>query len=240
MPTPHNNAPAGAYAKTVLMPGDPLRAKFVADNFLSDVKLVNNVRNCFGYTGLYKGVPVSVQASGMGIPSIAIYSYELFTEYGVENIIRIGSAGSYTSRLDLLDVVLADSAFSDSSYALTHNGYKDKVNFPSPGLNGIIRAKAEELNIALKLCRVHSSDVFYTDDSMGNFEALAQRSGSDCVEMESFGLFHNANYLHKNAACLLTISDSFVSSKVLTAEERQNSFRTMMQLALESAFQLDK
>ncbi len=240
MPTPHNNAPAGAYAKTVLMPGDPLRAKFVADNFLSDVKLVNNVRNCFGYTGLYRGVPVSVQASGMGIPSIAIYSYELFTEYGVENIIRIGSAGSYTSRLDLLDVVLADSAFSDSSYALTHNGYKDKVNFPSPGLNGIIRAKAEELNIALKLCRVHSSDVFYTDDSMGNFEALAQRSGSDCVEMESFGLFHNANYLHKNAACLLTISDSFVSSKVLTAEERQNSFRTMMQLALESAFQLDK
>lgn len=240
MPTPHNNAPAGAYAKTVLMPGDPLRAKFVADNFLSDVKLVNNVRNCFGYTGLYKGVPVSVQASGMGIPSIAIYSYELFTEYGVENIIRIGSAGSYTSRLDLLDVVLADSAFSDSSYALTHNGYKDKVNFPSPGLNGIIRAKAEELNIALKLCRVHSSDVFYTDDSMGNFEALAQRSGSDCVEMESFGLFHNANYLHKNAACLLTISDSFVSSKVLTAEERQNSFRTMMQLALESALQLDK
>jgi len=240
MPTPHNNAPAGAYAKTVLMPGDPLRAKFVADNFLSDVKLVNNVRNCFGYTGLYKGVPVSVQASGMGIPSIAIYSYELFTEYGVENIIRIGSAGSYTSRLDLLDVVLADSAFSDSSYALTHNGYKDKVNFPSPGLNGIIRAKAEELNIALKLCRVHSSDVFYTDDSMGNFEALAQRTGSDCVEMESFGLFHNANYLHKNAACLLTISDSFVSSKVLTAEERQNSFRTMMQLALESAFQLDK
>lgn len=240
MPTPHNNAPAGAYAKTVLMPGDPLRAKFVADNFLSDVKLVNNVRNCFGYTGLYRGVPVSVQASGMGIPSIAIYSYELFTEYGVDNIIRIGSAGSYTSRLDLLDVVLADSAFSDSSYALTHNGYKDKVNFPSPGLNGIIRAKAEELNIALKLCRVHSSDVFYTDDSMGNFEALAQRSGSDCVEMESFGLFHNANYLHKNAACLLTISDSFVSSKVLTAEERQNSFRTMMQLALESAFQLDK
>lgn len=240
MPTPHNNAPAGAYAKTVLMPGDPLRAKFVADNFLSDVKLVNNVRNCFGYTGLYKGVPISVQASGMGIPSIAIYSYELFTEYGVENIIRIGSAGSYTSRLDLLDVVLADSAFSDSSYALTHNGYKDKVNFPSPGLNGIIRAKAEELNITLKLCRVHSSDVFYTDDSMGNFEALAQRSGSDCVEMESFGLFHNANYLHKNAACLLTISDSFVSSKVLTAEERQNSFRTMMQLALESALQLDK
>ena len=129
---------------------------------------------------------------------------------------------------------------SATLHALTHNGYKDKVNFPSPGLNGIIRAKAEELNIALKLCRVHSSDVFYTDDSMGNFEALAQRSGSDCVEMESFGLFHNANYLHKNAACLLTISDSFVSSKVLTAEERQNSFRTMMQLALESAFQLDK
>ena len=114
MSTPHNNAPKGAYAKTVLMPGDPLRAQYVAENFLTDVKLVNSVRNCLGYTGRYKGVPVSIQASGMGMPSIGIYSYELYTEYDVENIIRIGSAGSYSSRLNILDVVLADSAYSES------------------------------------------------------------------------------------------------------------------------------
>ena len=139
MSTPHNNAPKGAYAKTVLMPGDPLRAQYVAENFLTDVKLVNSVRNCLGYTGRYKGVPVSIQASGMGMPSIGIYSYELYTEYDVENIIRIGSAGSYSPRLNILDVVLADSAYSDSSYALTHSGYKEKVNYPSKDLNDAIR-----------------------------------------------------------------------------------------------------
>ena len=204
MSTPHNNAPKGAYAKTVLMPGDPLRAQYVAENFLTDVKLVNSVRNCLGYTGRYKGVPVSIQASGMGMPSIGIYSYELYTEYDVENIIRIGSAGSYSPRLNILDVVLADSAYSDSSYALTHSG------------------------------------VFYTDPNGETFEQIAQRSGGECVEMESFALFHNANYLHKNAACLLTISDSFVSTQKLSAEERQQSFRTMMKLALETAYDLDK
>lgn len=235
MATPHNNAPKGAYAKTVLMPGDPLRAKFVADNFLTDARLVNDVRNCLGYTGLYKGIPVSVQASGMGMPSVGIYSYELFTEYGVDNIIRIGSAGCYTDRLNLLDVVLADSAYSESSFAFVHNGYKDNVNYPSSDLNDTIISLADKLNINLKTCRVHSSDVFYTDDSRGTFKELAERSGSECVEMESFGLFHVANYLHKKAACLLTISDSFVSTKKLTAEERQQSFRTMMELALETA-----
>lgn len=238
MPTPHNNAPKNAYAKTVLMPGDPLRAKYVADNFLSDARLVNTVRNCFGYTGLYKGVPVSVQASGMGMPSIGIYSYELYTEYGVENIIRIGSAGSYTPRLDILDVVVADSAYSDSSFAMTHNGYKDKVNYPSKTLNDAILAKASDLGINAKLCRVHSSDIFYTDTNAESFDQIAKRTGGECVEMESFALFHTANYLHKHAACLLTISDSFVSEKKLPAEDRQKSFRTMMQLALETAIGL--
>ncbi|MDY4704825.1 MAG: purine-nucleoside phosphorylase [Prevotella sp.] len=238
MPTPHNNAPKDAYAKTVLMPGDPLRAKYVADNFLSDARLVNTVRNCFGYTGLYKGVPVSVQASGMGMPSIGIYSYELYTEYGVENIIRIGSAGSYTPRLDILDVVVADSAYSDSSFAITHSGYKDKVNYPSKTLNDAILAKASDLGINAKLCRVHSSDIFYTDINGETFDQIAKRTGGECVEMESFALFHTANYLQKRAACLLTISDSFVSEKKLPAEDRQKSFRTMMQLALETAIAL--
>ncbi len=240
MPTPHNNAPEGAFAKTVLMPGDPLRAKYVADNFLTDVVEVNTVRNCLGFTGTYKGHRISVQASGMGMPSIGIYSHELYTEYGVENIIRIGSSGSYVPELEVLDVFLADSAFSDSSYARVHNGYDKPVNYPSKSLNDAIIAKAKELGIDLKQGCVHSSDVFYTDNSQGTYQDLAKRTGSQCVEMESFALFHNAAYLGKNAACLLTISDSFVSAKVLSAEERQNSFRTMMELALETAIELDK
>lgn len=240
MATPHNNAPEGAFAKTVLMPGDPLRAKFLADNFLTDAKLVNTVRNCFGYTGFYKGHRVSVQASGMGIPSIGIYSHELYTQYGVENIIRIGSAGSYCKELDLQDVVLADSSYSDSSYAMVHNGSTEKVNYPSEQLNKVILGVAERMNIACKTGRVHSTDVFYNDPDKVSFRDLAERTGSGCVEMESFALFHNARCLGKHAACLLTISDSFVSTRELTAEERQTSFRTMMELALETAVELDK
>lgn len=238
MATPHNNAPEGAYTKTVLMPGDPLRAKFVADTFLTDVRMVNNVRNCFGFTGLYNGRPVSVQASGMGMPSIGIYSHELYTQYGVENIIRIGSAGSYTARLDLNDVVLADSAYSRTSFALVHNGYKENINYPSKSLNEAILSTAKDVGIACKTCRVHSSDVFYTSPTSGTYRDLAEQSKSDCVEMESFALFHNACFLGKRAACLLTISDSFVSSKELSSEERQNSFREMMTLALETAWRL--
>ncbi len=238
MATPHNNAPAGAYAKTVLMPGDPLRAKFVADTFLSEVVQVNSVRNCFGYTGTYKGVRVSVQASGMGMPSIGIYSYELYTQYDVENIIRIGSAGSYTERLNVNDVVLADSAYSASSYALVHNGDGDKVNYPSAPLNAAILATARAIGVACKTCRVHSSDVFYTTPLQGTYQDLARRTETECVEMESFALFHNAAFLQRHAACLLTISDSFVSAQELSAEERQNSFRTMMTLALETAIRL--
>ncbi len=235
MPTPHNNAPEGAFARTVLMPGDPLRAQYVANNFLTDVKEVNNVRGCLGFTGLYNGRPVSVQASGMGMPSIGIYSWELYTQYGVENIIRIGSAGSYTARLNVLDVVLAESAFSDSSFARVQGGYESDVNYPTPELNEHILKTAEALEIPCKTCRIHSSDVFYTDPNGETFQQLAQRTGSECVEMESFALFHNARALGKRAACLLTISDSFVSNEVLTAEERQLSFRQMMKLALESA-----
>ncbi len=239
MPTPHNNAPDGAFAKTVLMPGDPLRAKYVAENFLTDVKEVNNVRACLGFTGLYNGKPVSVQASGMGMPSIGIYSWELYTQYGVENIIRIGSAGSYTERLEVLDVVLAESAFSDSSYARVQGGYESDVNYPSAELNAHILSTAEKQAIPCKTCRVHSADVFYTNPNRETFQQLAARSGSECVEMESFALFHNAKVLGKHAACLLTISDSFVTKQVLSAEERQQSFRQMMKLALESAVSME-
>lgn len=235
MATPHISAPDGAFAKTVLMPGDPLRAKFIADNFLTDAQCVTSVRNVLGYTGLYKGERVSVMASGMGIPSIGIYSHELYTGYGVENIIRIGSAGSYVDRLKVMDVVMADSAYSDSSYAKVLLGIDDKKLYPSATINAMLEQKAKELGIDLKTGVVHSSDVFYSEET---WQSIAARTASECVEMESYGLFCNANRLGKQAACLLTISDSFVDHVELTAEERQNNFRTMMTLALETAIAL--
>ncbi len=235
MATPHISAPEGAFAKTVLMPGDPLRAKFIAETFLTDPQLVTAVRNVLGYTGLYKGQRVTVMASGMGIPSIGIYSNELYSQYGVENIIRIGSAGSYVERLDVMDVVVAEKAYSDSSYAEVMSGCKEHTMAPSAEINAVIRQKAEELGIDCKPAVVHSSDVFYGSEP---WQQIAERTGSECVEMESFGLFHNANVLGKRAACLLTISDSFVNHKELTSEERQTSFSTMMRLALETAIAL--
>lgn len=238
MATPHINAADGAFAKTVLMPGDPLRAKFVAENFLQDPVLVTTVRNVYGYTGTYNGKPVSVMASGMGMPSIGIYSYELYSFYGVENIIRIGSAGSYTTGLNVQDVVLADKVYSDSSYALVHNGQTDHLLFPDNHINQVVAEKAKALGIDLHHATIHSSDVFYGGPNGRSWEQVRMETGVDCVEMESFALFHNAKFLGKHAACLLTISDSLVSSVALTAEERQESFRTMMKLALESAIAL--
>ena len=235
MATPHISAAKGDFAKTVLMPGDPLRAKFIAETFLDDIKLVTSVRNVLGYTGTYKGVKVSVMASGMGMPSIGIYSYELFKFYDVENIIRIGSAGSYRDWLKVMDVTLAKTAVSESSFAKTQGGCEDTSIAPSAEINDLIMKKAEELNINCKYSVVHSSDVFYREASQGTWQDIAENTGSDCVEMESFALFHNANVLGKRAACLLTISDSFVNHEELTAEQRQNSFREMMILALEAA-----
>ena len=220
------------------MPGDPLRAKFIAETFLTAPQLVTSVRNVLGYTGTYKGTPISVMASGMGMPSIGIYSYELYKFYDVENIIRIGSAGSYRDWLNVMDVTLAESAVSDSTFAKVQGGVTEKSIKPSAALNAAIQQKAKDLGIDLKMSVVHSSDVFYSDPSQGSWQDIAARTGSDCVEMESFALFHNANMLGKRAACLLTISDSFVSHVELTAEERQNSFTEMMKLALETAFEL--
>ena len=238
MATPHISAPDGAFAKTLLMPGDPLRAKFIAETFLTEPTLVTSVRNVLGYTGTYKGVPVSVMASGMGMPSIGIYSWELYKFYGVENIIRIGSAGSYREWLGVMDVTLAESAVSESSFALVQGGETSHCLKPSDTLNVAIQKKAEELGIELKMSVVHSSDVFYSEPSQGTWQDIAKRTGSDCVEMESFALFHNARQLGKHAACLLTISDSFVNHVELTAEQRQNSFTEMMRLALETAITL--
>ncbi|MGN0707004.1 MAG: purine-nucleoside phosphorylase [Faecalibacterium sp.] len=235
MSTPHNNAQPGDFAKTVLMPGDPLRAEFIANNFLENVRKVTGVRGMLGFTGTYQGRPISVMGSGMGMPSIGIYSYELFKFYGVENIIRIGSAGSYTDKARLFDVVLVTGAVSESNYARVQSGFEGDTTLPSSELNDKLRASAQKQGIALIEGNTHSSDVFYREPSDAKptyWEKLRDERGCLCVEMESFALFANAKVLGKHAACLLTISDSFVSPEITTAEQRQKSFTDMMKVAL--------
>ena len=235
MSTPHNRAEKGQIAKTVLMPGDPLRAKFIAEHFLEGAVLVNDVRGMLGYTGSYAGRQISVMGSGMGMPSIGIYSYELYSQYGVENIIRIGSAGSYTPKAKLFDVVLATGAYSESSYARTQSGFEGDVTRPSEELNQALRASARRLGVPLIEGMIHSSDVFYRetgDEHPLYWEKLRDEKGCLAVEMESFALFHNAARLGRRAACLLTISDSFVSPEITTAQQREKSFTQMMEVAL--------
>ena len=238
MATPHNAAAKGEIAATVLMPGDPLRAKYIAETYLENPREFNTVRNMLGYTGTYRGREVSVMGSGMGMPSIGIYSYELYTEYGVENIIRVGSAGAYHADLQVLDLVLADSTWSESTYAKVQGNETSDVLYPDVVLNETIIQTADRLNLPLKTCRIHSSDVFYRGDTGENYRTIYEKHGCKCVEMESFALFHNAKVLGKRAACLLTISDSFVSETALSAKERETSFNAMMKLALETAITL--
>ena len=235
IPTPHNKCQdESQIAKTVLMPGDPLRAKYIAENFLTDVICFNDVRNMFGYTGYYNKKRITVMGSGMGMPSIGIYSYELYSFYNVENIIRIGSAGSYSARLNVYDTVLVTKAFSESSYAKVAFGYKSKFMSPSKPLNNKIIKAATKLNIDLKEAIIHSSDVFYSSNS-NHWQELKDKYNVEAVEMESFALFANAKELKKKAACLLTISDSFITHDVTTSEERQKNFNNMIKLALELA-----
>lgn len=235
MATPHNRAEKGDFAKTVLMPGDPLRAKFIAETFLEQPRLVTDVRGMLGFTGTYHGKPISVMGGGMGMPSIGIYSYELYQFYDVENIIRIGSAGSYTDKAKLFDVVLATGAVSESNYARVQSGYPADITYPSAALNDKLRASARAAGIPLLEGNIHSSDVFYrqpSDEKPTYWEKLRDERGCLAVEMESFALFANAAALGRQAACLVTISDSFVSPEITTAEQRQNSFTQMMQVAL--------
>ena len=237
MSTPHNRAEKGDFAKTVLMPGDPLRAKFIAETFLENARLVTDVRGMLGFTGAYHGRPVSVMGSGMGMPSIGIYSYELYAFYDVENIIRIGSAGSYTEKAKLFDVVLASGAVSESNYARVQGGCETDITYPSAALNEKLRASAARQGIPLIEGNIHSSDVFYrqpSDAKPAYWERLRDERGCLAVEMESFALFHNAQVLGRHAACVVTISDSFVAPGITTAEERQTSFTNMMKVALGS------
>lgn len=229
--TPHNSAKKGDIAKTVLMPGDPLRAKFIAETFLENVVQFNSVRGMLGFTGTYKGKPVSVMGSGMGMPSIGIYSYELYKFYGVDNIIRVGSAGAYTDKLKIFDVVLATGAYSQSSYAKVQSGNDKDIIEPSKQLNAAIEKSAEALCKPIVKSIIHSSDVFYALHP----ENVYETKGAVCVEMESFALFANAEVTGKNASCLVTISDSFVSGVETTPEERQTAFVDMMEIALNAA-----
>jgi len=220
-------------AKTVLMPGDPLRAKFIADTFLTDVVQINHVRNMFGFTGTYKGKKVTVMGSGMGMPSIGIYSYELYKFYDVENIIRIGSCGAYNPELKLYDVLLAEKAYSESSYAKTMGVSNDEILTSDASLNKKIYEAGKSLNIKVIPATIHSSDVFYRLNS-DDYKALVKTYGVDAVEMESFALFANAKACGKKAACLLTVSDSFATQEATTAKERQEAFTHMMEVALNS------
>ncbi len=233
-PTPHINAKPGDFARTVLMPGDPLRAKFIAETFLEDAVLVNNVRGVQGYTGYYKGKRVSVMASGMGMPSIGIYSHELYNFYGVENIIRVGSAGAMTPDLKLRDIVAGMSAYTNSNFGKQF-GFEGTLA-PCCSyelLSGAVEA-AKNLGVRLVPGPIFSSDTFYEACDPTSSAKLA-KLGVKCVEMEAYALYLNAAAAGKNALALLTISDSLVTGEALPAEERQLTFTDMMKIALEIA-----
>lgn len=231
-PTPHISCNPGDFAKTVLMPGDPLRAEFIANTFLTEAKLVNNVRGIQGYTGLYKDKPVSVMASGMGIPSIGIYSYELFHFYGVENIIRIGSAGMIQQDLKLRSVVAAMSAYSNSAYGKQFVFEGNLAPCASWKLLKAAYDKATEMSVNMPVGPVYSSDTFYDESApLGKLQKL----GVLAVEMESYALYLNAARAGKNALALLTISDNPFTGEGLDSEQRQNTFTQMMEIALEIA-----
>lgn len=232
--TPHNEAQKSDIAKTVIMPGDPLRAKYIAENFLENYKLVNSVRNIYAYTGTYKGKKVTVMASGMGMPSIGIYSYELYNFYDVENIIRVGSAGSYSKDIKLYDVVLVNESYSKSSFAKVQ-GYDNDIISASEYLNNKIKEVANKTNKKIIEGRIHSSDVFYISQDINDFYTNKKCL---CTEMESFALFYNALKLGKKAACLLTISDNLETKEETSSKERQTSFNEMIELALDTAIEL--
>ena len=231
--TPHNNAPKGAFAKTVLMPGDPLRARFIAENFLENPVLVNNVRGVQGYTGTYKGVPVSVMASGMGMPSIGIYSYELFNFYGVENIMRVGSAGAISEKLKERDIVLGEGACTNSAYG-EQFGYRG--HFAPIADFSLLRSAAgiaEEMGLRYAVGNLLSSDTFYDDDAQASSKWM--KLGVLAIEMEAAALYYNAARAGKKALAICTISDHILTGEETTSEERQVSFTQMMELALEVA-----
>ena len=233
MATPHISAEKGDFAKTVLMPGDPLRAKFIADTFLKDVRQVTDVRGMLGFTGTYEGRPISVMGSGMGMPSMGIYSWELITEYGVQNLIRIGTAGSFHEDIKVRDIVVGMAASTDSNYIHAFDVPGNYAPCASFKLLSELEATSKQLDIPFKAGNIVSCDVFYElkEDWWKKWATMNVLA----VEMEAAALYMNAAYNRVNALAMMTISDHFVTGEKATAEERQNSFTDMMKLALETA-----
>ena len=236
MSTPHNEANLGDIAKTVIMPGDPLRAKYIAENFLEDAKLVNKVRNIFAYTGKYNGKDITVMASGMGMPSMGIYCYELYKFYGVENIIRIGSCGGYIPELKLFDIILADNVFSESNFALTLNNDNCHIASSDKSLTDNIENTAIKNNISIHRGNTVCTDCFdvYMTDVNKFLKRIPENFNPLGAEMEAFALFDVAKMLDKKAACLMSVVDSKFIKDVATSEEREKGLNTMIKLALDA------
>jgi len=238
----HNEAKVGEIANVVLMPGDPLRAKYIAENFLEDYKLVNSVRNILAYTGKYKGKEITVMGSGMGMPSIGIYSYELFKFYNVDYIIRIGSCGVYTEDLNLLDVVLVNKSYNEGNFAKNMTGEECHIIEASKELNNIIEETAKEINVNCVKANIACTECFdsYVDNPEQYIKRIPKEENIIGSEMEAFALFYTAKKLDKKAVCLLTVVDSNVETKKqnLTSEQRQNSLNGMIKIALESSLKL--
>lgn len=237
-PTPHINAKPGDFAKTVLMPGDPLRSKFIAENFLENPVPVNNVRGVQGYTGTYKGTKVSVMASGMGMPSIGIYSYELYNVFGVENIIRIGSTGSINMNVKIRDIVFGMGASTNSAFA---NQYELPGTFaPIADYNLLKTAigEADKIDVRYHVGNILSADTFY-DDNPAAKDKWA-KMGVMCIEMEAAALYMTAARCGKKALAMFTVSDHILTGEATTAEERQTTFTQMMEIALNTAVELEK
>lgn len=237
----HNEAKIDEIAKSVLMPGDPMRAKYIAETFLEDYKLVNNVRGIYAYTGKYKGKEITVMASGMGMPSIGIYVYELYKLYEVENIIRIGSCGAYTDYLNLLDIVLVDNSYTEGNFAKNMSGEECHIINSSSKLNEIIESSAKELKQQYKKCNIACTEFFdpYLEDPKSFANSLPKEKNIMGAEMESFALFYVANKLGKEASCLLTVADSICKKENLTSMQRQESMNNMIKLALESIIKVN-
>lgn len=228
--TPHMNAEKENISDIVIMPGDPLRAKYIAENFLSDIKLVNNVRLALAYTGYYEGRKITVMSSGMGMPSIGIYAYELFNEYGVKRIIRLGSCGSYSAEIKLRDIILVEKAYTLSNFAFQFNGENTHLCKSSVLLGQSIVNSANKNNISIKIGNINTSDIFYNkyqDEKIKENYCLG-------VEMECFGLFYVAKLLGKDASAVLTVSDNLVTKEKLSSEEREKTFDDAIKLVLEA------
>lgn len=236
--TPHINAKDGDIAKIVLAPGDPLRAKYIAENFLEDYKLVNTVRNILAYTGKYKGKEITVFSTGMGMPSMGIYCYELYKFYGVENIIRIGSCGAYVPDLNIFDTILVKSSYTEGNFAKAFNSEDIHLADSSSLLNTAITQTATEKNIKLREENVLCSECFYGEDASILLSRVPQDLKITAVEMEAFALFYTAKNLGKNASCLLTVVDSICKKQEASIEEREQSLNDMILLALDSCLKL--